>query len=93
VDANDFIRELTAVRESTRDTMASIQSKQAEYYNRGRQIEELEEGNEVLVNPHSLELVDVQGAGRKLVQRCIGPFWISEKINDTVFQIEIPPEY
>jgi hypothetical protein len=93
VDANDFIQELTAVRESARDALAIAQSKQAEYYNKGRQIEELEEGDEVLVSPHSLELVDVQGTGRKLVQRHIGPFRVSEKINDMVFRIEIPPEY
>jgi hypothetical protein len=84
---------LTAIRESARDALATAQSKQAESYNKGRRIEELEEGDEVLVNPHSLELVDVQGAGQKLVQRGIGPFRISEKINDTVFRIEIPPKY
>jgi hypothetical protein len=47
----------------------------------------------VLVNPHSLELVDVQGTGRKLVQRRIGPFMVSEKINPVVYRLEIPPEY
>jgi hypothetical protein len=45
------------------------------------------------VNPHSLELVEVQGTGRKLVQQCIGLFQIMEKINPIVYRINIPPEY
>jgi len=85
VDANQFIREMTAARDSARDALALAQSKQAEQFNKGRQVEEFEEGDEVLVNPHSLELVDIKGVGQKLLQRRIGPFRISEKINDTVY--------
>lgn len=92
-DANDFVREITAVRQSARDAFALAQSKQAEYFNKGRREEEFEEGDEVLVDPHALELVDVQGTGRKLVQRRIGPFLVSEKINDTVYRVELPAEY
>ena len=84
---------MNAIRDSARDALALAQSRQAKHYNQGCRLEEFEEGNEVLVNPHSLELEDVKGAGHKLVQRRIGPFRISEKINDSVYRIELPPEY
>ena len=84
---------MNAIRDSTRDALALAQSRQAKHYNQGCRLEEFKEGDEVLVNPHSLELVDVKGAGRKLVQRQIGPFRISEKINDSVYCIELPPKY
>ena len=64
-----------------------------EAYNKGWRLEEIEEGDEVLINPHSLKLVEVQGQGRKLVQRRIGPFRVSERINEAVFRIDLPPEY
>ena len=68
-DANVFINEMNAIRDSARDALALAQSRQAKHYNQGRRLEEFEEGDEMLVNPHSLELVDVKGVGRKLVQR------------------------
>jgi hypothetical protein len=40
-----------------------------------------------------LELVDIKGTGRKLVQRHIGPFRIIEKINPVVYQLSIPWGY
>ena len=93
VDANAFIREITAVRQSARDALAVAQAKQAEAFNKGRQVEEFQEGDEVLVNPHSLELIEVQGQGCKLVQRRIGPFTILEQINEAIYQVNLPPEY
>jgi hypothetical protein len=92
-DANVFINEMNAIRDSTQDALAVAQSKQAKLYNQGRHLEEFEEGDEVLVNPHSLELVNIRGVGWKLVQQRIGPFRISEKINDSVYHIELPSEY
>ena len=84
---------MNTIRDSARDALALAQSRQAKHYNQGCRLEEFKEGDEVLVNPHSLELVDVKGAGHKLVQRQIGPFRISEKINNSVYRIELPPEY
>jgi hypothetical protein len=58
-DTNVFINEMNAIRDSTQDALAVAQSKQAKHYNQGRRLEEFEEGDKVLVNPHSLELVDI----------------------------------
>ena len=92
-EAIAFVEELEVHRRRARDALARAQSRQASAYNKGRRTDELEEGDEVLVNPHSLELVDVKGTGRKLVQRRIGPFVVSEKISPVVYRLEIPPEY
>jgi hypothetical protein len=56
-------------------------------------VESIEEGDYVLVNPHSLELVDVQGTGRKLVQRTISPFEVMERINPVVYRLRLPDNY
>ena len=54
-------------RRRARDALAKAQAAQAVAYTKGRREEEFEEGDKVLVNPHLLELVDVEGTGRKLV--------------------------
>lgn len=46
-----------------------------------------------MVNPHSLELTDVKGTGKKLVQHMIRPYKITQCINPMVFHIAIPPTY
>lgn len=73
--------------------LAVAQTRQAKLYNKGRRLEEFKVGDEVLINQHLLELVDVKGTGRKLVQRRIGPFQITEKINPLVYQVKIPHKY
>ena len=45
------------------------------------------------MNPHSLELVDVQGTGRKLVQRMLGPFPVQAQINPLVYKLALPDTY
>ena len=54
---------------------------------------QLEVGDEVLINPHSLELVETKGKGRKLVQRKIGPFEITEVISPTAYRLRLPDTY
>jgi hypothetical protein len=92
--ADQWIVELENHRQMAKDSIARAQETQARSYNKKRRIpEEIAEGDFVLINPHSLELVEVQGIGRKLIQRRIGPFEVLEKINDQVFRLRIPPEY
>jgi hypothetical protein len=91
--AISFVSELEVHRSLAWDSLARAQARQAKAYDSQRHEEEFEEGDEVLVNPHSLKLVKVQGTGRKLVQWRIGPFQITEKINPIVYHINIPPEY
>jgi hypothetical protein len=91
--AHNFAQEISAHRKQARDAMALAQAAQARAYNKGRRVEEFEKGDLVMVNPHSLELVESKRPGRKLVQRRIGPFPISEKINPLAYRLQLPPEY
>ena len=81
------LTELTLHREAARDALKCSLDKQAYYYDRGRRQPNLKEGDEVLINPHSLELVDVKGKSRKLVQRKIGPFEIMEVLSPTTYRL------
>ena len=47
----------------------------------------------MLINPHTLELVDVTGTAKKLVQKTIGPFEVVEKINPMVYRLRLPDMY
>jgi hypothetical protein len=89
-----FIEAVEKHRKAARDAVVLAQERQARAYNKGRRaVERIEEGDYVLVNPHSLELVDVQGTGKKLVQRTIGPFEVMEKINPVVYRLRLPDTY
>ena len=51
-------------------------------YNKGRLSTEFQEGDLVLLNPHSLSLLrNETGRGRKLLMKYDGPFEIIQKLN------------
>ncbi len=87
------LTELASHREAARDAIKRSLDKQAYYYDRGRRQPNLKEGDEVLINPHSLELVDVKGKSRKLVQRKIGPFEVMEVLSPTTYRLRLPDTY
>ena len=92
--AEEFIGELEFHRAAARDALVLAQERQATAYNKGRRpVEALQKGDLVLINPHTLKLVDVKGTGRKLVQRTIGPFEVLEQINPQVYRLKLPPNY
>jgi len=63
-------------------------------FNKNQQpVEEIKEGDWVLVNPHTLRLMEVEGTGRKLVQHMIGPFEVMECINPNVYRLWLPDSY
>ena len=67
--------------------------RQAFQYDKGCKPPQLEVGDEVLINPHSLELVETKSKGRKLIQRKIGPFEITEVISPTEYRLRLPDRY
>jgi hypothetical protein len=58
-----------------------------------RVVKMFEPGDQVLVNAHSLKLVETEGTGKKLVQRMIGPFEVMERINPLVYRLRLPDNY
>ncbi|EMD30797.1 hypothetical protein CERSUDRAFT_40861, partial [Gelatoporia subvermispora B] len=75
------------------DPLASAQETYTCHYNKGKRNVSFQVGDKVLVNPHSLELVDVKGTRRKLVQRMIGLFIVQERINLLVYRLFILDTY
>ncbi len=64
----DFMQELEVHRALARDSLARATSRQARAHDSHHCSEEYEVGDEVLLNPHLLDLVDVKGTGWKLLQ-------------------------
>ena len=63
-------------------------------YNKGRLLEEHEIGEQVLINPHSLELLQVEKAsGRKLFMKYDGSFEIQQKLSPTTYWLCLPASY
>lgn len=67
---------------------------QQKAYNKGRLIQEFEEGGLVVLNPHSLELLkNEKGRGKKLLMRYDGPFEILRKLSPVTYQLRLPASY
>lgn len=92
--AEHFLETLHALRTSARNALVLAQEKQAKAYNKGRRpIDPIKKGDKVLINPHTLKLVDIKGTGKKLVQKGLGPFKVMEVINPMVYQLCLPGSY
>lgn len=91
--ANNFMHDMHCHRERAREALATAQEQAARAYNQGRRGKTFQPGDLVLVNPHSLELVDVKGTGKKLVQRMLSPFLVQERINPLVYKLALPDTY
>jgi len=92
--ASSFLETLAMHRDSMRWAIAVAQYKQAVQYNKNRhEVPEFTKGTKVLVNPHSLEWVDVKGVGTKLKQRWIGPFKVVWKINPNIYRLHMSDRY
>ena len=62
------LTKLASLREATCNALKCSLDKQAYYYDQGRCQPNLKEGDEVLINLHLLELVDIKGKSCKLDQ-------------------------
>ena len=87
------LMDLAAHREAARDAIQRSADRQAFQHDKGRKAPQLDLGDEVLINPHALELIETKGKGRKLIQRKIGPFEITEVVSPTAFRLRLPDSY
>ena len=63
-------------------------------YNKGRLSTEFQEGDLVLLNPHSLSLLrNETGCGRKLLMKYDGPFEIVQKLSTVSYRLRMPQSY
>lgn len=92
-DLRKRVQLLASHREAARDAIKKSADRQAYQFDKGHLPPKYRVGDEVLINPHSLELVDVKGKSRKLVQRFIGPFEITEVRGPKSYRIRLPDTY
>lgn len=87
------LMEAVAHCEAARDAIKCSVDRQAFQFDKGCRAPQLELGNEVLINPHALELIETKGKGRKLIQWKIGPFEITEVVSPTAFHLRLLNSY
>ena len=93
-DAEAFTEEISALRNQALNSLKIAQVHQQKAYNNGRLDMEFEEGDQVLINPHSMKLVkDVAGLGKKLMARYDGPFEVIRKLSPLTYQLRLPASY
>ena len=77
-----------------RDAILLSQAYQQKAYNKGRLMHEFNEGDLVVLNVDSLELLRNQkGRGRKLLMKYDGPFEIIRKVSPVAYQLRLPASY
>jgi len=63
-------------------------------YNKGWLLKEFNEGDFVVLNPHSLDLLKTEkGRGNKLLMRYDGPFEIIQKLSPVTYQLRLLASY
>jgi hypothetical protein len=92
-DVRKRVLELDAHRKAARDALRNNSDRQAFQFDKGRRSIKINVGDEVLINPHSLELINEKGSSRKLMQRKTGPFEVIEIISPTAFRLRLPDSY
>ena len=93
-DASTLTAGFQAARSQARDALLVAQAFQQKSYNGGRLIQEFEEGDQVVLNVDSLELLCSEGGrGRKLLMKYDGPFEILRKLSPVSYQLRLPASY
>lgn len=87
------VQDIRDHRDAARDAITKSADKQAYQYDKRRNMPRFKVGDEVLINPHSLELLESKGEAKKLVQRYIGPFEVTEIISPTSYRLRLPDTY
>jgi hypothetical protein len=80
LNLQSWVWELDAHRNAARDAIKHSADQQAYQFDKGCKAPNLEIGDEVLINPHTLKLINKKGFSCKLMQHKIGPFEIIEII-------------
>jgi hypothetical protein len=92
--AQAMIDEFESTRTRAKESLLLAQIFQKRAYNNGRLTMEFEEGEFVVINPHSLNLLrNEKGRGKKLLMKYDGPFEIIRKLSPVTYQLRLPVSY
>lgn len=93
-DSPEFTEDFTYFRSVAKDALKLAQTYQEKYYNETHTPKEFEEGDLVLINLHSLQLLQgFVGRGRKLLPRFEGPFEIIGKVSPVAYRLRLPASF
>jgi hypothetical protein len=93
VGAESRIKELNLRREWAREAIREAQKQQIRNHNTHHQEVTFQVGDLVLIDPHRLNLWESKGEGRKLMQKHIGPFEVTEVVNNNAYHLRLPYSY
>ncbi|KAJ3007678.1 hypothetical protein NUW54_g3453 [Trametes sanguinea] len=92
--ADEMAEHFIADRHRAQQALKLGQAHQQRAYNKGRLRVEFQEGDQVVINPHSLELLRQEsGRGRKLLMKYDGPFEIMQKVSPVAYRLRLPASY
>ncbi|CDO77172.1 hypothetical protein BN946_scf184675.g4 [Trametes cinnabarina] len=92
--ADEMAEQFNADRHRAQQALALGQAHQRKAYNKGRLCYEFEEGDLVVLNPHSLQLLRREtGQGRKLLMKYDGPFEVIQKVSAVAYRLRLPVSY
>lgn len=92
--ADEMAEQFHADRHRAQQALKLGQAHQQKAYNRGRLQREFKEGDLVVINPHSLELLRQEtGRGRKLLMKYDGPFEVMQKVSSVAYWLRLPASY
>src|SRR4029078_10021433 len=92
--AEEMIEQFLAEKEMAKEALVLSQIFQRKAYNKGKLKDEFEEGELIVLNPHSLNLLrNKKGRGKKLLMKYDGPFEILQKISPVTYRIRMPASY
>ena len=92
--AFEMVEQFQAERTRAKEALYLAQIAQQKFYNKDRDPVEFEEGDLVVLNPHTLHLLkDEKGRGQKLLMRYKGPFEILRKLSPVTYQLRMPASY
>ena len=92
-DTQQFTEEITTVRLAARDALRLAQLRFENSYNKNHIYVPYEPGDKVLVNIHSLQLLESKGPGAKFTRRYDGPFEVTEHVSPVAYRIRLPHSY
>ena len=83
-----------AERHRAQEALMLGQHFQKQSYNKGKLALEFDEGDLVLLNPHSLSILrNETGCGRKLLMKYDGPFDVIQKLSAVSYWLRMPKSY
>ena len=92
-NAQQFTKEISAVRLAAKDSLQLAQLRFENSYNKNHIYTPYEPGDKVLVNIHSLQLPESKGPGAKFTWRYDGPFKVTECVSPVAYWIWLPHSY